>query len=436
MKLNVYMGNVKAGSLDIASNEPFYGFTYDGEYLTSPEARLLSLSLPMVESRYPGAQAQPYFEGLLPEGESRNAIARRLGIPRTSSVKLLRVLGRGCVGDVSIIEEGDGTEPNSSQGYVHGTQTLLPLDGGIFSIAENPHKIIPRLQEDMRLSLAGGQKKIALYHKHGDPMQEGWYVPTLGFPTTHIIKPGILETHYPGITLNEYLCLHAATVCGISTVDAEIIFPEKPVIVIRRYDRLTGGKLENDLNAVSRIHQEDCCQACGVKSDMKYEHNGGPGFKQIRDLLVKHCKHPVDDVVMLMKWGIFNYLIGNCDAHAKNLSLLHNTDGTVSLAPAYDMISTTVYDGRYGAKLSRNLGMRIGMHENIDRVTKDDFTAFAADVHMRLRLIKSFGEELTQKLPYAFYDASLAANREGFRDAREMAGRILEGCTQRAMNLP
>jgi len=436
MKLNVFMGNVKAGSLDIAANEPFYGFTYDSEYLASPKSLPLSLSLPMTESRYPGIQAQPYFEGLLPEGESRSAIARRLGIPRTSSVKLLRALGRDCVGDISIIEEGESAESNSSHGNGVDMQTHFPLDGGIFSIAENPHKVIPRLQEDMRLSLAGGQEKIALYHKNGESMLEGWYVPALGFPTTHIIKPGILEAYYPHITLNEFLCLHAAAACGISTVDADILFPETPVIIIRRYDRIKGEKLANGFNTVSRIHQEDCCQACSVKSAMKYEHDGGPGFKRIRDLLVRHCNHPVDDVAMLVRWGIFNYLIGNCDAHAKNLSLLHNIDGTVSLAPAYDIISTAVYDGRYGSKLSRNLGMRIGMHENLDRVTKDDFAIFADDVHMRFRQIKSFGEELKQKLPSAFDSASLAADRKGFKDAREIVGRIMDGCNQRAVALP
>ena len=436
MKLNVFFGNAKAGSLDIAANEPFYGFTYDREYIATPKAQPLSLSLPITESRYPGILAQPYFEGLLPEGEARYAIARRLGIPQTSSVKLLRALGRDCVGDISIVEEGGGIDPNSNNGYGSEAQTHLPIHDCIRKIAERPHEEIPRLQEDMRLSLAGGQEKIALYHKQGEPLLEGWYIPALGSPTTHIIKPGVLENHYPQITLNEFLCLRAASACGISTVDAEILFPETPVIVIRRYDRIMGDIMENGLNAVGRIHQEDCCQACGIKSSMKYEHDGGPGFKRIRDLLVKHCKRPVDDIATLVKWGIFNYLIGNCDAHAKNLSLLYNTDGTVSLAPAYDIISTTVYDGRFGSKLSRNLGMRIGMHENINKVVKDDFDMFARDVRVRPQQIRFFGEDLMQKLPAAFNAAILAANREGFSNAREIAARIMDGCSQRSKVLP
>jgi serine/threonine-protein kinase HipA len=433
MKLNVFRGNVKAGSLDMLANEPFYGFTYDSEYLASQMALPLSLSLPLSKFRYSGIQAQPYFEGLLPEGAARTAIARHLGIPQTSSVKLLRALGRDCVGDISVIDEESGNPPAfEADGSASETKIYELFDGGILKIAESPHIEIPRLQEDMRLSLAGGQEKIALYHKNGNAMQDGWYIPMLGHPTTHIIKPGILESHYPQITLNEFLCVRAATECGIKAVDVDILFPDTPVIVISRYDRIMQDITVNNLNMVSRIHQEDCCQACGIISGKKYQHDGGPGFKQIRDLLLKHCRQPIDDIAMLVKWGIFNYLIGNCDAHAKNLSLLHNADGTISLAPAYDIISTFIYNGRFGAKLSRNMGMRIGMHENIEKVDKDDLSMFARDVQMRLNQIMLFADEIIQKLPAAFNAACLAAEYRGFDGASEIVSRIMVGCNQRA----
>ena len=107
MTLSVFCGATKIGSLDMRANEPFLGFTYDSEYLAMPTARPISISLPLSESRFSGDQARPYFEGLLPEGEARNAIARRLGVPRTSSVKLLKALGCDCAGDVSVIEDNE-----------------------------------------------------------------------------------------------------------------------------------------------------------------------------------------------------------------------------------------------------------------------------------------------------------------------------------------
>jgi len=431
MKLSVFRSKVKVGSLDLSANEPFYGFTYDSAYLDSPSALPLSISLPLALPRYPGTAAQPFFEGLLPEGAARDAIARRLGVSSRSSVKLLRALGRDCAGDISIIDEDEDPRHCLDPSSGSDSTMYIPLDGGIQKIAENPFLEIPRLQEDMRLSLAGGQGKIALYHHHAKSIAQGWYVPLSGLPTTHIIKPGLLEAHYPHITLNEFLCLRAASACGMRAVEVDLLFPETPVIIIRRYDRLTSDMEVNGLKTVQRVHQEDCCQACGVKSSLKYEHDGGPGFKLIRELLAKYARQPYEDITNLVKWGIFNYLIGNCDAHSKNLSLLHSMDGAVSLAPIYDLASTTIYDGRFGSKLSRNMGMRIGAHENIDRVNTEDFGIFARDVHVRLQQVVSLGKELIGILPHALDSAALAAENAGFSAARDVARRIMDDCEQR-----
>lgn len=432
MKLNVYRNAVRVGMLDIFTNEPFFGFTYDSEYLASPNARQLSLSLPLAEARYPSNAARPFFEGLLPEGGARDTIARRLGVPRTSAVKLLGALGRDCAGDISVIEEDDALTAKHDAALGARAHEYEFFKDGLLGIAENPHEEVARLQEEMRLSLAGGQEKIALYHKQNDTMHEGWYIPLHGSPSTHIIKPGILEQYYPGITLNEFLCVRAASACGIPAVDAELLYPGAPILIIPRYDREFSDEKVSGLELVNRIHQEDCCQACGVNPELKYEHDGGPGFKQIRDLLVKHVRQPIDDIATLVKLCIFNYLIGNCDAHAKNLSILQNVDGTVSLAPAYDLISTSIYDGRYGSRLSRNMGMRIGIHENIDKVNFDDFKIFSGDVRMRLQQVRIYGEELAQKLPGAFEAAGRIADREGFHYAGELISQIMAGCDKRA----
>jgi len=180
MKLNVFRGKVKVGSLDILPDEPFYGFTYDSGYLASPSALPVSLSLPLTESRYRGIEAQPYFEGLLPEGDARDAIARRLGISRRSSAKLLQALGRDCAGDISILDETESPPPDLNQRQKKEQDMYLPLEDGILRIAENPHEEIPRLQENTRLSLAGGQGKIALYHDDTEHIAQGWNIPLYG----------------------------------------------------------------------------------------------------------------------------------------------------------------------------------------------------------------------------------------------------------------
>jgi len=424
MALKVYKGTSLVGLLDMQPNERFYGFTYDHAYVSKPGSLALSLSLPLTPSRFPDTQTLPFFEGLLPEGNSREHIARRLSISSTSPAKILAALGRDCAGDILIInddEEVDQSEPE-----------YTPLKGGIASVAENPYEEIVRLQEETRLSLAGAQEKIALFHKDGEPLDEGWFIPLFGAPSTHIIKPGVLDQRYPHLALNEFLCLRAAAACGIPTVSCDILFQKTPLLIVKRYDRVNGGVMINGLQRISRIHQEDCCQACGVDSMRKYQRDGGPGFDDIRTILIQHAQFPMRDLELFVKQGLFNYLIGNCDAHAKNFSLLQNPEGTVSLAPAYDLLSTAIYDGSYGSKLNRSMAMRIGLHENIDRIGRADFSQFAKDVHLRPNQIKLFAEELIRGLEAAFQEAAKEAQAQGFPDSDEIISRILKNSNNRA----
>ena len=136
-----------------------------------------------------------------------------------------------------------------------------------------------------------------------------------------------------------------------------------------------------------------------------------------------------------MKLIIFNYLIGNCDAHSKNFSIFHNPDKTVTLTPAYDVISTAIYDGRYGSKLSRNMGMRIGLHENIDKINNEDFVLFSKEIRVNLYQLKSYRDEIISKLPNALDEAASSAISRGFIKATEIANRILRECSKRAGNI-
>ncbi|MCL2819214.1 MAG: type II toxin-antitoxin system HipA family toxin [Oscillospiraceae bacterium] len=435
MKLNVYRNDVLVGVLDILTSEPFYGFKYTEDYSLTPGALPLSLSLPIIESRFSWDKTQPFFEGLLPEGDARNVISRRLGIPLNSSVKLLQALGRDSAGAISIISEDECLQPITLSNDEPFEDLYAPLDGGLEKIACSPRTEIPRLQEDMRLSLAGAQEKIALFHKQNTDIEKGWYIPLKGMPSSHIIKPGLLESHYPDITLNEFICLRTAAACGIQTANVELLYPETPILVIQRFDRLAEANSDAGFDKVTRIHQEDFCQACGIISGKKYEHDGGPGFKDIREMLAKYSINPVEDLRRFVKMSVYNYLIGNCDAHSKNFSIFHNTDKTITLTPAYDLISTTIYDGHFGSKLSRNMGMRIGLHENIDKVNNDDFILFSKEVRMHVSLVRNYRDELISCLPDALNKAAEAALNRGFTNAYEISDRILNGCKQRAVNI-
>ena len=198
-------------------------------------------------------------------------------------------------------------------------------------------------EEGIRLSLAGAQDKITVYRS-----KDGFAVPLNGAPSTHILKPAI--EHYEDTVLNEYLCLKIAGAIGLPVADADMLdIGGIQVLCVKRYDRI----LQDD-GSVRRLHQEDFCQALGIPSEMKYQSEGGVSLKQAFDLLRAVSTVPAIDLQRLLDAIIFNYLIGNHDAHGKNFSLLYD-GGTTRLAPLYDILSTAYYP-----ELFKKMAMKIG----------------------------------------------------------------------------
>ncbi|MBT4877759.1 MAG: hypothetical protein HON48_21475, partial [Desulfobacula sp.] len=89
--------------------------------------------------------------------------------------------------------------------------------------------------------------------------------------------------------------------------------------LIDRYDR----KIEN--GQIIRLIQEDFCQALNVNAQLKYSPTLDMCFSLIRD----ESAFQVKDTKRFLRLIIFNGLIGNSDAHAKNISFLHGENGTM-----------------------------------------------------------------------------------------------------------
>ena len=428
MKLIVYSRGIRAGVLDMADSEPFYGFTYDPEYLASRDAGALSLSLPLQEARFDGSQALPFFEGLLPEGDVRTSIARQLGVSESSPARLLKALGKDCAGDVSVLEEDDPYQPPAQDAYA-------PLDDGLARIARNPFGEISRLRAGNRLSLAGGQEKIALYHDDRENIASGWYVPVKGSPSTHIIKPQINEM-YPQLVYNEFLCMKLAKLIGIHVASVSLATYDRPLLIIERFDREKTGQANADGLAIyTRTKQEDFCQALGFDSSHKYELDGGPGIADLCKLLLSYSARFIEDRQSLMRLVLFNYLIGNCDAHGKNYSAQLGASGAIRLAPAYDLLSTTVYDGSFGAELARGMGMRIGRHANIDRVAPEDFTLLANECGLSKKRLFAMARELVEQVANRFDEAKQELAQATADDIGELTSRIWTGIEARSRTL-
>ena len=380
-------------------------FRYDHDYLASGLARPLSRSLPLRDSPYSQAASMPFFSGLLPDGDLRRRVASYLHISETSAFKLLDALGGECAGTVSLLREGQEAEAGEP-GY--DELAAGELDELIKNSERRP-LLAPT--DGARLSLAGAQDKIPLYHRDGH-----WFRPRGGAPSSHILKPS--SPTFPDLPANEYLSMRLAAALGIAVAPVELAEIGRPTLIVERYDRSRSPD-----GTIQRVHQEDSCQALGIMPEDKYETDGGPGFAMISRLLRETCAEPLAAIEALIEIALFNILIGNCDAHGKNFSLLYRDRGP-ALAPFYDLVSTTAYP-----ELSAKLSMRFGSEYRIDRIRAADFEAFAKDIGVKARLVGERFEELVEKAsdawetiggleelrPYSDLAAGIRAGWEGRR---------------------
>jgi serine/threonine-protein kinase HipA len=314
----------------------------------------LSLSLPLTSRRYPHGVVRAFLDGLLPEGEPRRAVAADFDLRAGDTYGLIRALGRDCAGALVIQPDDEPPPPQPT------TKTAEPLTAAaIGDLVANLRSAPLGVDARVRISLAGVHEKLLLTR-----MPDGsWGRPVEGTPSTHILKPQIAE--YPNTVENEAFCMRVARHLGlpVSAVETTTVNGRR-VIIVERYDR----NVRPD-GTVERIHQEDFCQATAIPPERKYEENGGPTLRRIAGIL-QGVAGP-DSLETLLRAVTVNVLIGNGDAHGKNFSLLHDSSGSLRLAPLYDLLSTLVYgDDR--------LAMYIDNVRRTDRVTADRIVNEAA----------------------------------------------------------
>jgi serine/threonine-protein kinase HipA len=344
---------------------------------------LLSLNLPLTAGRYPNARTRAFLDGLLPEGEPRRAIAANLDLPASDVFGLLAALGKDCAGALVIQPEG---EPPPESPAATAAEPLSPDD--LATLIANLPDAPLGIDRKVRLSLAGVQQKLLLTR-----MQNGrWSRPVAGTPSTHILKPEI--ERFTNTVENEAFCMEIARQVGLAVAETEIVLvDERPVLVVERYDRT----LDAD-GSVKRIHQEDFCQALGLPPERKYEEGGGPSLARIAGVLREVA--PAEALHSFLRAVTLNVSIGNCDAHAKNFSLLHTDAFALRPAPLYDLISTRFYP------LDDRLAMCVDRVQRVDRVTADRIVNEAAGWGMGRVNAEEIVADVLERLPKAIVAAA------------------------------
>ena len=316
-------------------------FTYSSSWLKRIGAYPLSPRLPLRKAPWSGEDVSCFFANLLPEGGVLDTLIRLRSLPRGNLYRHLEAFGRECAGAFAIVPEDEAGKARAAPEYEEYSRESLTDD--LARLREN----IPLLSRHagLRLSLAGAQDKIPVRYAEGK-----LWLPRGDAPSTHILKPALQPgSLYPDSVANEAFCLRLAATLGLTVPQVTVLDDPEPVLMIERYDRVIGK------NSIERLHQLDFCQLAGVLPPNKYEADGGPGFKACFDQVDAHSAAPALDRLRLVDWMIFNYLIGNADAHGKNLALLYGRDGRLRLAPAYDLLATG-----YWRELSDKMAMSIG----------------------------------------------------------------------------
>jgi len=380
--LDVYLQHDLAGRL-IQDNHGEMIFTYAENWLNNSNSIPLSHSLPLRKERFSRKECRGFFAGLLPEESKRELIAKNLGISAKNDFSMLEQIGGECAGAVTFIPAGVPLPEHDCRYRKLSNKELAAI------LRELPRRPLLAGDQDVRLSLAGAQDKVAVHVAEGHIS-----IPLGGAPSTHILKPA--NEHFDGVVFNEAFCMKLASAIGLPVANVETGKIENiDYLLVQRYDRAVVRTIPPGSVHLERLHQEDFCQALGIVSEKKYQAEGGPSIKQCFDLLREVSTTPVIDLQRLLDGIIFNYLIGNNDAHGKNFSLVYNEgeEWEIRLAPFYDLLSTAYYPN-----LSPKMAMKIGGEYVSSKIAPKNFEQLAENAGLAKPIVRKRVPELARNI--------------------------------------
>ncbi|SMO93728.1 type II toxin-antitoxin system HipA family toxin [Paracoccus laeviglucosivorans] len=351
MKIPVFYDRFEIGQLDV-DGQGAVSFAYDPRWQAAAGAFPVSLTMPLSRRDHAPELVHPWIANLLPEESQLATLARRLGVARGDTVAILREIGGDTAGALSFsapsLREAWDWLPLTR--HYQTDDPELALVRHFNDLRQRPFLIG---EDGVRLSLAGGQQKSALAVLGPDGPRLGLpapgdrlVIPRNGAPSTVIIKPD--NANLPGIVENEAYCLTLARLIGIPAAPVAIERAgDRSALIVARYDRALRADA-----TIRRLHQEDLAQVRAIAPERKYERGTLPG-PSLNDLLTVgspdwreafHADATLGGAerARLLDQVIFNILVANTDAHAKNYSLL--LDGTPRLAPLYDVSTVLGWD--------------------------------------------------------------------------------------------
>ena len=368
-ELQVKLNELHIGTIRITGKDEVYKFEYTDEWRQTGYEISPHLAF---DKTIASGVIKRFLENLLPEGKGLDDLTSFTHISKNNIFGLIQAMGFETSGALSFGKTHKDTTP-----------LFRPITERELTqrIDEIESKSIIIWDKKQRLSLAGVQEKLPVLLKDGElGLADG------GLSSTHILK--FQTKRNENIVVNEYFCMSLAKEAGLMVAAVSLRkYGEHPVLMVERFDRV----VLND--TIKRLHIIDGCQMLDLPSSYKYERNFGSGrdVENIREgasftklfEVTNLCEVPATAKLQLLDWSIYTLIIGNADAHGKNISFFVNKSG-ITVAPYYDLLSIIMHEG-----VDHELAMAYGDEFNTDKILGYPLREFAEQTGLNPKLVSS-----------------------------------------------
>lgn len=375
----------RVGDISFDGKRDQYNFRYDDTWLSREATFALSPHIPLTTRLVEPGIVQRFLQNLLPEGSALDVVSINHQISKYNVFGLIALLGKEPVGALSFRQPDAGHQTETQP-----VRRVISRQELSDRIRHRQFEPFPVWDGKVRLSVAGYQDKLQV-------LVEGQALSFVdgSLSSTHILKPESRNFATPFMVANEHFCMTLAAQVGLPVAPVEIWRVPEPVLLIKRFDR--QAKMSSDgsgeIIAVNREHVIDGCQALDLPVSYKYERNLGNGrdVRQMREgvsfeglFTGVEFESPVSAKLTLLRWALFQILIGNSDAHGKNISFYVRGERLVP-APFYDLVSVNVY----GDQVEQELAMAYGDAFLIEDIGAFDLADFAVRISMSRDVVAS-----------------------------------------------
>lgn len=343
-QLAVYSDLKRLGSITLDGHNDKYNLLYDPEWL---EKSGFAISPHLKPGECRSESVKRFLANLLPEGKWLEELSIDRQISKNNIFGMIAAIGIETTGALVFSQNSGKKEEIPTSFRSVSSEELQDR------LARRQQLSIATWDGTQRLSVAGIQDKLPILIRPDGEMGFG----EGDLASTHILKFGTKADIH--LVVNQFICMELARMVKLPVARVSLARYGEPVLVVERFDRRWSGR------RVERLHLIDGCQMLDLPATYKYEHpfgKSGEGAK-IRTgaslpalfAACKLCRIPALAIRDLLHWVLFQLLIGNSDAHGKNISFYVGRNG-IDIAPAYDLVNVEIYGNQY----DRNLAMAVG----------------------------------------------------------------------------